>query len=149
MSHLLSRTVSESRHIIRPNNLPGNTPARGGSVMALSDIDNVRAFVQEKFKTLPRIEEKLESTNTKILYLVRKVNQLSKAQGVAGSNSALTQERLMRVAEKLRDMGLTIEYTDSRGFLKLKALDQRGLDVLKRMSTVYSIEMIEGFLDNS
>jgi hypothetical protein len=147
MSHLLSRTVSESRNIIRPYNLPGNNPARGGSVMALSDIDNVRAFVQEKFKTLPRIEEKLESTNTKILYLVRKVNQLSKAQSVGGNN-ALTQERLMRVAEKLRDMGLTIEYTDSRGFLKLKALDQRGLDVLKRMSTVYSIEMIEGFLDN-
>ena len=115
--------------------------------MALSDIDNVRAFVQEKFKTLPKIEEKLESANTRILYLVRKVNQLSKAQGVSGT-AALTQERLMRVAEKLRDMGLTIEFTDGRGFLKLKALDQRGLDNLKRLSTVFPIAMIESFLEN-
>ena len=116
-------------------------------MMALSDIDNVRAFVQEKFKTLPRIEEKLESTNTKILYLVRKVNQLSKAQHGAGTN-ALTQERLIRVAEKLRDLGLTIEYTDGRGYLKLKPLDQRGLDTLKRLSTVFPISMLEGFLEN-
>jgi len=116
--------------------------------MALSDIENVRAFVQEKFRTLPRIEEKLESTNNKILYLVRKVNQLSKAQGGAGIN-ALTQERLMRVAEKLRDMGIAIEYTDGRGYIKLKALDQRGVDTLKRISTVFPISMVESFLDNS
>lgn len=116
--------------------------------MVLSDIESVRAFVQEKIQSLPRIEEKLESTNTKVTYLVRKVNQLSKAQVGAGIN-ALTQDRLMRVAEKLRNLGLTIEYSDGRGYIKLKALDQRGLDNLKRMNTVFPISMIESYLENA
>ncbi len=116
--------------------------------MVPNDIDNVRAYVQEKIQTLPRIEERLDSANTKIQYLVRKVNLLSKAQTGAGAN-ALTQERLMRLAEKLRNLGLTIEYSYGRGYIKLKPLDQRGLDILKRMNDVFPVSMIESFIDNS
>jgi len=116
--------------------------------MVLNDIDSVRAYVQEKIQTLPRIEERLDSANTKIQYLVRKVNLLSKAQTGAGIN-AMTQERLMRLAEKLRNLGLTIEYSDGLGYVKLKALDQRGLNILKRMNDVFPVSMIESFIENS
>jgi len=115
--------------------------------MVLHDIESVRAYVREKVGALPRIEERLDSTNTKIQYLVKKVNRLSKAQTGADVN-ALTQERLMLLAEKLRRLGLTIEYTDGFGYIKLKALDTRGLDNLKRLNDVFPISMIESFIEN-
>jgi hypothetical protein len=115
--------------------------------MTASDIENVKAYVHDKFQSLPRIEEKLESTNNKITYLVKKVNQLSKAQGTSSSQS-LTSERLKGIAEKLRDIGLVIEYTDGRGYMKLKALDQRGIDNLKRMNTLFPASMVESYLEN-
>ncbi|HDS30567.1 MAG TPA: hypothetical protein ENN67_05925 [Firmicutes bacterium] len=115
--------------------------------MVHKDIDGVRQQVDDKMQRLPRLEEKLESANTRILYLVKRVNQLSKYRG-DGAGSAPTQERLMRVAEKLRDLGVIIEYTDGRGYAKLKALDSRGNDCLKRMSTVFPLSLIESYLDN-
>jgi hypothetical protein len=115
--------------------------------MVLNDIEGVRRLVDEKMQRLPRLEEKLESANTKILYLVKRINQLSKARSGAGIN-APTQERLMRIAERLRDLGVIIEYTDGRGYAKLKPLDSRGTDCLKRMSTVFPISLIESYLEN-
>ncbi len=116
--------------------------------MVQSDLSNENAFIQEKIQSLPRIERKLESTNKKIVYLVKRINQLSKTQN-GGGIEALTQERLIRVAEKLRNLGLLIEYSDGRGYLKLKAIDQKGLDTLKRLNTVFPISIIESFLDNT
>jgi len=115
--------------------------------MVLSDIDSVRRYVQEKVSRLPRIEEKLESNNTKILYLIKRINQLSKTRS-DGDATGVTQERLLRVVEKLRQMGLMVEYTDGRGYVKLKANDQRGLDNIKRLNTIFPLSMIESFLDN-
>lgn len=115
-------------------------------MMAISDIENVRRFVQEKMACLPRIEEKLESNNNKILYLIKRINQLARSR--AGGETSITQERLLRVVERLRKIGLVIEYTDGRGYVKLKALDQRGLDNLKKINTIFPISLIESFLDN-
>ncbi len=115
--------------------------------MVPNDIDQVRRFINEKMQRLPRIEEKLESTHNKILYLVKRINQLSKARGGI-SASVPTQERLMSIAEKLRDLGIIIEYTDGRGYAKLKALDQRGIDMIKKMNTVFPLSLIESFLEN-
>jgi len=95
-----------------------------------------------------RIEEKLESQNTKITYLVKKINRLTKAQATGAGVNAVTQERLLRIAEKLRRLGLIIEYSDGMGFLKLKAHDQKGLDAIKKMNTIFPISMVESFLEN-
>ena len=115
--------------------------------MVVSDIDNVRRYVQEKMAALPRIEERLESNATRIQYLVKRVEQLSKARADQGVDG-ITQQRLLRVVEKLRNIGLMVEYTDGRGYVKLKAVDQRGLDNLKRINTIFPISLIESFLDN-
>jgi hypothetical protein len=114
--------------------------------MVTSDMDNVRQYVQEKMESLPRIEEKLESYNTKILYLVKRINNLSKVKGA--DDAEVTPDRLKRVVERLGHLGLMVEYSDGRGFVKLKAVDQKGLDTIKRMNTVFPISMIESFLDN-
>jgi hypothetical protein len=95
----------------------------------------------------PRIEEKLESTQNRLLYLIKKVNQLSKAQRNTGTG-AVTKDRLMQCAERLRKAGLGIEHTDGRGFVKLRALDQKGLDNLKRLNTMFPMSLVESFLDN-
>ena len=115
--------------------------------MVLSDIDSVRRYVQEKVGCLPRIEEKLESNHTKILYLIKRINQLSKARS-NGDGSGVTQERLLRIVERLRQIGLLVEFTDGRGYVKLKAADQKGLDNIKRLNTIFPLSMIESFLDN-
>jgi hypothetical protein len=114
-------------------------------MMVITDIESVRKYVQEKMGCLPRIEEKLDSNSQKILYLVRRISQLTKSR-VAGDN-ALTQDRLIRIVERLRQIGLTVEYTDGRGYVKLKATDQRGLDSIKKMNTVFPASLIESFLD--
>ena len=115
--------------------------------MVMNDIEGVRRLVDERMRRLPRLEEKLESANHKILYLVKRLNQLSKARSSAGID-APTQERLMRLAEKLRDLGIVIEYTDGRGYAKLKALDSRGTDAIKRMNTIFPISLIESYVEN-
>jgi len=93
-----------------------------------------------------RLEEKLESNSHKILYLVKRINQLSKSRG--GQSVILTKDRLLRLAERLRDRGVVIDYTDARGYAKLKAIDQRGIDTLKKLNAVFHIDQIESFLDN-
>jgi hypothetical protein len=95
----------------------------------------------------PSIHEKLESTNNKILYLIKKVNQLSKSgSGIAAVES--DPDRLKNLAKKLAKIGLSIEYTDGRGCVKLRADDNRGLDNLKRLNTVFKIEVVESFIEN-
>lgn len=95
----------------------------------------------------PNIREKLESTNNKILYLIRKVNQLSKSRN-GKDGSTVDPERMRVLARKLGRIGLSIEYTDGRGCIKLRADDKRGLDNLKRLNTIFSIETVESFLEN-
>jgi hypothetical protein len=116
--------------------------------MVISDIENVRRYVQDRMGCLPRIEEKLESTSTKIQYLLKRIDQLSKARVAHGDNN-LSQQRLLRVVERLRKIGLMVEYTDGRGYVKLKAVDQIGLDTIKRMNTLFPISLIESYLDNN
>jgi len=111
------------------------------------DDNNVRAFIPSNGK-LPKIEEKIESQNTKITYLVRKINRLSKAQTTGAGINAVTQERLLTVAEKLRSLGIAIEFSDGLGYLKLKAYDQKGLDTIKKLNTMFPISMVESFLEN-
>ncbi len=115
--------------------------------MVANDTKDGMTFVERKIASLPLIEEKLESANTRITYLVKKLNRLSKASEGAGIN-ALTQDRLLRVAEKLRDLGVIIDYSDGRGYLKLKAVDQKGLDTMKKINTIFPISVIESYLDN-
>jgi len=93
------------------------------------------------------IEQKLESTHNKLLYLIKKVNQISRSR-TTSSVDDLTQDRLIRAAERLRRAGLSIEYTDGRGYVKLKAIDQKGIDNLKKLNTIFSISLVESFLDN-
>jgi hypothetical protein len=114
-------------------------------MMVISDNESVRKYVQEKMAALPRLEEKLESNQNRILYLVKRIEQLSKSKT---AKEGLTQERLLNIVEKLRNIGLMVEYSDGRGFIKLKAVDQRGLDNLKKLNTIFQFTMIESFLDN-
>jgi hypothetical protein len=116
-------------------------------MMVTHDIENVRKYVQERMGCLPRIEEKLESTSNKIQYLVRRIDHLSKNRN-NGEDCALTNERLHRIVERLDRLGLIVEYTDGRGYVKLKAVEQRGLDAIKRMNTIFQISLIESYLDN-
>lgn len=94
----------------------------------------------------PSIHQKLESTNNKILYLIKKVHQLSKRNGTGAETS--DPDRLKNLARKLARVGLSIEYADGRGCIKLRADDNRGLDNLKRLNTIFKIEMVESFLEN-
>jgi hypothetical protein len=97
--------------------------------------------------TSPSIQEKLESTNNKILYLIKKVNQLSKSGSGTGAIDS-DPDRLKNLARKLARIGLSIEYTDGRGCIKLRADDNRGLDNLKRLNTIFKIELVESFIEN-
>ncbi|MCX6646665.1 MAG: hypothetical protein NTY09_09945 [bacterium] len=96
--------------------------------------------------TSPSIHEKLESTNNKILYLIKKVNQLSKSS--IGSGTVDDPDRLKNLARKLSKVGLSVEYTDGHGCIKLRADDNRGLDNLKRLNTIFKIEEVESFIEN-
>ena len=127
--------------------MPGNNLA-GGSKKMTPEENEIGALLPGSKGTAPRIEEKLESQNTKITYLVRKINMLSKAQATGAGVNAVTQERLMQVAEKLRRLGVSVEYSDGLGYLKLKAYDQKGLDTIKKMNTIFPISLVESFLEN-
>jgi hypothetical protein len=115
--------------------------------MENEDIEKVRRYVQEKLQALPRIEEKLESNNNKILYLVKRINQLAKARSAA-PDSTLTQQRLVRLAERLHRLGIIVEYADGRGCVKLRAVDQRGAEIIKRMNSVFPVHLVESFLES-
>lgn len=111
-----------------------------------TETENVGEESKVSYST-PNIREKLESTNNKILYLIRKVNQLSKSRNGQGGLT-VDPERLRDLARKLGRIGLSIEYTDGHGCIKLRADDKRGLDNLKRLNTIFSIEAVESFLEN-
>lgn len=93
----------------------------------------------------PSIQEKLESTNNKILYLIKKVNQLSKSRNGTGVSDP---ERLKNLDRQLAKVGMSIEYADGRGCVKLRADDKRGLDNLKRLNTIFKIDVVESFIEN-
>ena len=115
--------------------------------MVLGDDKIARRPNGEKTDLLPKLEEKVESNSNKILYLIRKLNQISRVQNEP-SAFALTQQKLIRIAEKLRTVGLVIEYTDGRGCLKLKPIDQKGIETLKKLNTIFPIQVVESFLEN-
>jgi hypothetical protein len=128
--------------------VPGNTLAGGGRKMANGDIEKVKRYVEEQMQALPRIEEKLESNNNKILYLIKRLNQLAKARGAA-SEGTLTQQRLVRLAERLHRLGVVVEYADGRGCVKLRPIDQRGVETIKRLNMLFPVSLVESFLENA
>lgn len=115
--------------------------------MGTEGLDRTRRIIQTQMNDSPRLEEKVESNSNKILYLVKRINQLSKSIGT-GSHPGMSQERIMRLAERLRDKGIVVEYTDARGVLKLKGVDRRGLDNIKKLSAHFMLEMVECWLEN-
>ena len=115
--------------------------------MVFSEEKKTDRVIGENIPLSSRLEEKVESNSNKILYLIRKLNQVSRTHNEPTA-FALTQQKLIRIAEKLRTVGLVIEYTDGHGCLKLKAIDQKGVETLKKLNTVFPIQVVESFLEN-
>ena len=115
--------------------------------MEAENFGNEQIPAREYRSATERLEDKIESNNQKILYLVKRIRDLDKGRNGTKTNG-VTSDRLRTVAEKLRDKGLMIEYADGRGYLKLKAVDQRGIDHLRKLNTLFTVDHIESFLEN-
>ena len=114
--------------------------------MVTGDIDGVRRYVQEKMDCLPRIEEKLESYNNKILYLVKRINQLQHARNGSGElGHTRATASSCRATEGYRPDGRIHRRSRVR---KAESSRSARIGGDKKNEYDFPIGMIESFLDN-
>ena len=97
------------------------------------EIEGIKRFIREKFRSLPKIESKLASQDKKISYLV---SRLAKMEGMDVEIEAphpieSLEKRLENLKRVLVDHGLEVVGFNELGIIKLKPVNESGFDTLR------------------
>jgi hypothetical protein len=114
------------------------------------DINGLERLVREKIKDLPKLEEKLASQDKKIAYLIKR---LARMEGVdveveeSPGPAKTLESRLANLRRVLADHGLEVSGFNECGIVKLKPSNETGFDTLRKLNTMFSIEILECYFE--
>ena len=114
-----------------------------------NEFEGIKRFVREKFRSLPKLEDKLASQDQKISYLIKR---LAKMEGFAIEEEIpptieSLNERLGKLKRILADLGLEIIGFNEKGYIRLQPVNDAGFDTLRKLNTQFHINALETYFE--